>query len=164
MRLSTERILNSAPFAGLLAFALAGCINDSHDHEHDEQPWEHACQHAAKDPTSVTANSDKALAPDVGEDHTHFGISFTSGSMVKFTADGHGEFAFLLTKNVPVTLTDEAGETVPIEETETELTGCPDLAVMHIADLEEGLHFLTFGTSAESRVGLIIEETTHHDP
>ncbi len=163
MRFSIRTTLNSAPFAGLLALALAGCINDSHDHEHDEHPWEHACVHAAEAPSSVTASSDQALSPDVSEAHTHFGIAFTNGAKVKFTADEHGEFGFFLTKNVPVTLTDEAGDAVPFEETETELTGCSDLAVMHVADLEEGTHFLTFGPSSETGVGLVVEELAHHD-
>jgi hypothetical protein len=152
-----------APLA-LMAFTLTACISDSHDDHHDhENAWDHACVHARQASTAVVANADNALAPDVSQAHTHFGVTFTAGSKVKFVADEHGEFGFFLTKNVPVVLLKANGDTVAFEETVTTLTGCPELSVMHTADLDSGAHYLRFGTSTETTVGLIIEEMEHHD-
>jgi hypothetical protein len=140
-----------------------GCLNDSEDHQDDEYAWDHACVHAAATPDPVVANADNTLAPDVSQGHTHFGVTFTAGSKVKFIADEHGEFGFFLTKNVPVVLLTATGDTVDFEETVTSLTGCAELSVMHTADLDSGAHYLRFGTSTETTVGLIIEEMAHHD-
>jgi hypothetical protein len=159
----TFNSFKTVSLCAVLSLGLSACLNDSEDHHDDENAWDHACIHAAETATAVTANTDNTLAPDVSEGHTHFGVTFTAGSKVKFIADEHGEFGFFLTKNVPVVLLKANGDTVDFEETVTSLTGCADLAVMHTADLDSGSHFLRFGTSTETSVGLIIEEMAHHD-
>lgn len=147
-----------------LSLGFTACINDSHDdHQDEHHAWEHACEHAGETPTAVTANADTADAPLVGSAHTLYGVSFTAGSKVKLSFDEHGEFGIFLAAVVPVTLTTASGDTVEFEETVTPLEGCPELAVMYVADVDEGVHYLTFGTSTHTTVGLLVEELEHHD-
>lgn len=163
MSFKTFKTFNTFALCAVLSLGFSACLNESEDHHEHENAWDHACVHAGQTATAVTANADNALAPDVSAAHTHFGVTFAAGGKVKFVADEHGEFGFFMTKNVPVTLLTAAGDTVAFEETETNLTGCADLAVMHVADLDSGAHFLRFGTTTETSVGLVIEESEHHD-
>ncbi len=156
-----------ATLAGSLAFAilgLAGCISDSHkDHDDDHHPWEHACEHAGDTPTAVAANADTAAAPLVGAAHTLYGVAFATGDKVRIEFDEHGEFGIFLSKNVPVTLTNSAGAAVAFEESVTPLEGCAGFAVMHVVDADEGAYYLTFGTTGETSVNLLVEELEHDD-
>jgi hypothetical protein len=159
----TFNTFKTLALCAVLSCGVTGCLNESEDHHEHENAWDHPCIHAGQAATPVTAAADNALAPDVSAGHTHFGVTFAAGTRVKFVAAAHGEYGFFLTKNVPVTLLTASGDTVAFEETETNLTGCAELAVMHVADLDSGAHYLRFGTSAETAVGLVIEESEHHD-
>jgi len=157
----TFNTFKTVSLCAVLSLGLSACLNDSEDHVEEELPWEHACIHAAEAATPVTASAIDSLAPDVSEGHTHFGVTFAPGAKVKFVADESTDFGFFLTKNVPFVLLTATGDTVDIEETETNLTGCADLAVMHVAELDSGAHYLRFGMTTETTVGLIIEEAGH---
>ena len=153
------------PAVALLGLTLTGCISDSHeDHHDDHHEWEHACEHAGDTPVAVTASLDTATAPLAGAAHTLYTVTFAAGARVKLSFEEHGDFGFFLTKNnVPVVLTTATGDTIGFEESVSPLEGCAELAVMHVAHVEEGVHYLTFGSSTETSVGLLVEELAHED-
>lgn len=151
------------PASALLALALTGCLDSSDDHKHGgENAWEHACAHAGDTPTAVTAAADASTAPLVGAAHTLYGVSFTAQSKVRINFDEHAEFGIFLSKNVPVTLTTAAGDTIDFEESVTPLEGCAELAAMHVAHVDSGAHVLIFGASGETSVNLLVEELGGH--
>jgi hypothetical protein len=149
-------------FAAAAALSLTACIH-SEDHKEEETPWEHACVHAGDAPTSTVASADTALAPLVGNAHTLYKVRFASGAQVRLSFDEHAELGLFLSKTVPVTLRTASGDTIDFEETMSPLAGCPDLAVMHVADVDAGVHFLIFGASTDTTVNLLVEELEHHD-
>jgi hypothetical protein len=71
------------------------------------------------------------------------------------------EFVFALSKAVPVTFKGPAGSAVAIEKTETTGSPCTEVAVRHEVPLTLGRHTLTFGPTAETSVGMVIEEVAH---
>lgn len=155
------------PMLAMGALVLAGCLFDSSDTEHEnhEDPWIHACEHVSQTPVAVTAGVTDSTRGELGDaHHEFFEITVSDSGAVAFSPEEHGDHAFLLNVDVPFAVFTAAGTSIEIEETVTGLEGCADLAVMHVAHLEDDeTYHLAFGPTTEATVGLIIEEYAHEE-
>lgn len=144
-------------------------MGDGHDHEHADGVHTegevhhghggtaHACGHFDDDPVEVA--SDGAV-PD---DHTRYAISLADGAAaVSLQRDEAGAVSIFLGSDVPLSLTDEAGEALATEETMAVGDECPAIATVTTFDLAAGAYALALGPATDvSAVDLVWEVASH---
>lgn len=132
---------------------------------HTNEAEQEACEHLPGGPAAaVTATLGEALAPEVKADHKRYDVNFVAGQggntgTVRFNSPEAVEWSFIMNKNVPIMVRDAAGVALPIVETKTSSTFCGDIKAAHILLLGVGPVTVQFGPTAETSVGLVIEES-----
>lgn len=125
------------------------------------------CEHLQEGPaTAVTAAASNG--PAVSNDHRRYDVTLAAsggqyGGQVSFAVASQGEFMFALNKDVPVAFANAGGGTVAPELVEKSSTECTDIKAKYLVPLDVGTYTLTFGPTAETTVGMVIEETAHAD-
>lgn len=151
----------------LTSTALSGC--GDHDHEEHHGPAEEACEHTKEGPfQDVTATAAADGAPSATFEHTAVRITLVAEGndntqnvgYVTYQADEAAEFAFFLSAEVPMEITDANGAAVEIEES-ADVAECGEVAKQHNADLEVGTYTLKIGPTTETTVSLVVEEASH---
>src|SRR5690606_22230077 len=160
------RYLRTLVPSTMLALALAGCAGPDDDHDHHDHDLEaldaHVCEHFETQNwvQNIAAAVDPADAPLVFEDpHLVYGIDFTGGEVdngsVRFTHEGHADGVLYLSVDVPVELTDAAGE--PVEPSDEEhAPACGEVSNRRHYHLHTGSYILTFGASQEASVRALL--------
>lgn len=131
---------------------------------------EHVCIHYTDGPVvEVTAGADLDGAPEIAHEHTRVDITLTDlegglGGYATFTSDEATEAWFYLGVDADLEITDATGAAVEIEETTTEIEGCPAVAVAHRLDLDIGTYTLRFGPTDATLLSFAFEHAEHdHD-
>ena len=154
-------------FALLATPVISGC-GDDHDHG-DHSAAEEACEHTKEGPfQDVTATAAADGAPSATFAHTAVRITLAEDAddntkfsgYVTFAADEVAEFAFFLSADVPLAITDASDAAVEIEES-ADVAECTEVAKQHNADLEVGTYTLKIGPTSETSVSLVVEEANH---
>ena len=107
-------------------------------------------------------------APSATFEHTAVRITLVADAddntqnvgYVTYQADEAAEFAFFLSVDVPMEITDANGAAVEIEES-ADVAECSEVAKQHNADLEVGTYTLKIGPTTETTVSLVVEEASH---
>ena len=150
------------------ATSITGCGDDHDDHD-NHGPAEEACEHTKEGPfEDVTATAAADGAPSATFAHTAVHITLVEDAddntkksgYVTYNADEAAEFAFFLSVDVPMTITDANGAAVEIEES-ADVAECTEVAKQHNADLEIGTYTLKIGPTTESMISLVVEEASH---
>jgi hypothetical protein len=132
---------------------------------------EHACEHAELGPfVDLTAGQvGGTTSPNVNTPHTAYVITLPAADgafagEVRYRPVESGDFALLVDPDVSVTVFDDSGAEVEIED-QRDASACPALSLLYLVELEAGLEYrLVFGPSASGEVLLLIEEAAHeHD-
>ncbi len=136
-----------------------------------ESPDAEACEHLKEGPSSsVTAaqTGTADAAPAVAANHTRHDITLVDvqgakGGAVKFSSAEATQYRVSLNKDVPFAVKDSAGAAVAIEETLTDSAECTELKARHTFELGVGTYTFEFGPTAETEVGMVIEEAAHDE-
>jgi hypothetical protein len=75
--------------------------------------------------------------------------------------DEAADYVLFLSENVPVAVTNAAGQAVAAEESATSSSECTEVRGRHVVPMQVGTHTLTFGPTSHANVMLVIEETAH---
>jgi hypothetical protein len=134
----------------------------------EASPDAESCEHLKEGPASgVTAAPSQTAedAPSVATDHRRYDITLVEvpggkGGVVKFASPEATEYRVFLSRDVPFKVSDDAGP-VAIEESVTSSTECAEIKARHTFELGVGTYTFEFGPTAETEVGLVIEEVAH---
>lgn len=141
-------------------FAFVGCGGPAQDPANVE-----ICEHLAEGPAaSVTAA--ESMPPAISDDHKRYDVTLIDvnsqkGGSVTFASGEAGEFIFGLNKDVPLTVKDASGTTVAAEATARSVPECDAVKARYAYDLAVGTYTLTFGPTAETSVGVVVEHGAH---
>ena len=153
--------LNIIATISVVAATSMGC------QEAEENRFEHACDHVGDSPLSVIADAVASVdAPDISQAHTNYEVSFTEvdgglGGAVTFGADESGDYALVLSADVPLTLSDASGDALTLEETMT--SPCDQGGVGYVYLLSLGTTQIEFGPTSDTSVELVVEHLEDHD-
>ena len=151
--------------AAALALSLTAC---SDDEEGAASADVEACEHLQDGPsTAVTATAAATGAPAVGNDHRRYDVTLADvtggkGGAVSFAVSEATDYVLFLDTAVPVAVT-QGSAAVLAEETATSSPECGEVKARQVFALGVGTYTLTFGPTAATRVGLVLEEAAHSD-
>lgn len=131
----------------------------------EEDPAEHACEHAVEAGTAITAAIDGSVGPDVSTTHTRYDVTLGAveggnGGTVSLSADEVIHLLLFVGSDVPLVLKDASGNEVVAEASEA-VTACSELAVMYEYPLGIGEYTITLGPTTETSVLLLTEHEDH---
>lgn len=125
------------------------------------------CEHLAEGPAAaITASaSTSGTLPSVGNDHKRYDITLPAGTggytgSVSFAAEDATDYVFFLGSDVSLTVTGSSGQ-VEFEESAKSSEQCGDIKGRYVAPLQVGTYTLTFSSTSQSSVSLVIEESEH---
>ena len=156
--MKTRNVGTTLSMLGLLSLMACGAEAP------EESPDVEACEHLKVGPaTAVTAAQSPASGapPAVAANHNRYDITLVDvtggkGGVVTFSSTKAGDYRVSLNKDVPFAIIDGA-----IEETVKGSTECTELKARHTFELGVGTWTFEFGPTAETEVGLVIEEAAH---
>jgi hypothetical protein len=156
----------------VLTLSLAACGGDDDGGDEEDMGGEESidvegCEHLIEGPeVAVTATAETDGAPAVGDDHMRYDVTLVevdggNGGSVAFDADEASDFIFFLSADVDMTITDSEGAEVAIEESASSSPECEEIRGRHVAELEVGTNYLTFGPTDEAELSVVIEHADH---
>ena len=147
----------------LLITALTACHHHSHDLAED------ACAHMADAPQSIDAATDASAAPSLDMTHVRYDINLVEtaderGGLVSFAATEAGEYYFFLGAEVPMSMSDPIGASVPFTQGPEAVEECEELASHYVIELGVGSYLISFGPTSVELLSLIVIEADgeHH--
>jgi len=144
---------------------LAGCGGTAAPEEDVE-----ACEHLKEGPgVSVTAAKDASTAlPTVNEPHKRHDISLVvesnggaRGGLVSYASTAEGDYALYLSVDVPVEVTDSAGNAVAFESTTGSVSSCSEVKSKRVLELGVGTYTFRFGPTPQPSVAPVVESAEH---
>lgn len=143
---------------------VAGCAGD---HAKDA-PDKEACPHFMADGAAEVAASPSVTgALSVRSDHRRYDVVLSElptgggkGGFVTFPSTEAAHAVFFLGAGVPFTVLDGNGLPITLESADTS-GECAAVRGRHAVHLGVGTYALSLGPTAETRVSLVIERTTH---
>lgn len=125
------------------------------------------CEHLKEGPpVAVTAAATADLAPAVDADHMRYDVALIDvtggkGGFVKYAAPEATDYLFFLGADVPVQFLDAANAPVAPEESTTSSTVCTEIKGRHLIELAVGTYAIKIGPTAQTSVGIVVEEAAH---
>lgn len=155
----TSRYTITGAMLSMLAFGCSESAKPTADEE--------ACEHLNGGPDApLLATASAELAPAIAGDHKRYLITLIDvaggkGGFVKFAPPEATDYLFFLDASVPVQFLDWTNGPVPPEESSTNSTACAEIKARHVVPLQVGTYGVQFGPTAETAVGVVVEEAAH---
>ncbi len=166
MILSNRNLVACIAFLALAPFAACG-----DDDPAVESVDVEGCEHLQEGPAvAVTATLvGDTTTPAIAGDHKRYDVTLLAAGgqragVVSFAAAEATDYVFFFDASVPLEIIDSAGTVVAIEASTTSSTECTDIKARHVVELAVGTYFLELGPTAETDVGIVVEEALGHGP
>lgn len=149
---------------GLAVVLSMGVGCDEHDHEHEAEPGDDACEHLEGGPIVPVTSSSEDMAPVLASAHTRYDITVGTGGFLKVPIGEEAEYYFFFSSAASLVVKDSSGVVVAAEMQGSSDEHCDLVGAWFVFDLGVGTYTLEVSPPAPAtEAQLVFFEAGGHD-